>query len=72
MENKTEKYESINIDTLIVSANPGSNLIDGLKECVILSMKQYKCVRFNHNGYTYWIDPDLVMKSILGKRVQKL
>ncbi len=59
-----KQFKHVIFNELRVSAKLGSNLDDGLKECMILSILHWKTVIYEHNDDKYTIEPFTLFKSI--------
>lgn len=61
-----DQFKEITMSTIIVDAKAGGHVERGLRECVALSIMEWKPVKFTHNGRVFEIDPYELFKTIKG------
>ena len=58
--------ENIRIESIHVTARPGTNSNEGIKDCIELSLEKDCEVKFFHNNSCFIIDSKIIMRDIRG------
>jgi len=62
--------KTIEIKAIITEAKPGRIVFDCVAEAAELAMQQKRLVMLTHNGKTFNIDPEDIVKAIMGMPIK--